>query len=442
MTSNSDGRATRITLFSFNTPPMRAFHMAWLAFFVCFFAWFSTAPLMAVVRRELQLTQAQVGHLLIASVASTIVARLLVGWLCDRVGPRLSYTALLILGAFPVAGIGLAQDYETFLLFRLAVGVVGASFVITQCHTSAMFAGNCIGTANATTAGWGNMGGGMAQIAMPMLVAALLEAGVGEFWGWRLAMVVPGAAMFVMGAAYYLLTQDSPEDRPPARGEIRTVARHKSDGPLLHTYADPRVWALAVAYAACFGVEITIHGMASLYLMDRFDAGLRTAGLVVGCFGLLALFARTIGGWLSDRVARSAGLPGRLLLLSGALLGEGVTLTLFSRCGSLWLAAAAMILFGLFVHLSSGATYAVVPFVRPKAVGSASGIVGAGGSLGAVASGFLLTSSLPWSTCLLIMGLAVTTCSFLLLFVRLSDADRPTDEAMDRVAGTAVAVSA
>ncbi|EMU04673.1 nitrate transporter transmembrane protein, partial [Acinetobacter baumannii ABNIH10] len=31
-------KATEIKLFSFSTPAMRAFHMTWLAFFVCFFA--------------------------------------------------------------------------------------------------------------------------------------------------------------------------------------------------------------------------------------------------------------------------------------------------------------------------------------------------------------------------------------------------------------------
>ena len=43
-------KATEIKLFSFSTPAMRAFHMSWLAFFVCFFAWFACAPLMPVIK--------------------------------------------------------------------------------------------------------------------------------------------------------------------------------------------------------------------------------------------------------------------------------------------------------------------------------------------------------------------------------------------------------
>jgi NNP family nitrate/nitrite transporter-like MFS transporter len=154
------GKATKISLFDFKNIQMRTFHMTWFAFFLCFFGWFGIAPLMAVVREDLSLTQEQVGNTIIASVAITVIARLFIGWLCDKIGPRKSYTWLLALGSIPVMTIGLADSYETFLMFRLAIGAIGASFVITQYHTSVMFAPNVVGTANATTAGWGNLGGG------------------------------------------------------------------------------------------------------------------------------------------------------------------------------------------------------------------------------------------------------------------------------------------
>ena len=149
-------KAASIDIFSVARPHMRAFHMSWFAFFLAFFGWFGIAPMMAIVRDDLGLTKAQVGNTVIASVAATIVARLFIGWLCDRIGPRTTYAGLLIIGSVPVMCIGLATSYESFLLFRLAIGVIGASFVITQYHTSVMFAPNVVGTANATTAGWGN----------------------------------------------------------------------------------------------------------------------------------------------------------------------------------------------------------------------------------------------------------------------------------------------
>ena len=94
---DAEGKATRIDLFSFRSPQMRTFHVTWVAFFLCFFAWFGIAPLMKVVREELGLTKEQIGNTIIASVAITVLARLFIGWLCDRVGPRLAYSWLLIL---------------------------------------------------------------------------------------------------------------------------------------------------------------------------------------------------------------------------------------------------------------------------------------------------------------------------------------------------------
>ena len=172
----SDGKAARIALFNFSTPAMRAFHMSWMAFFLCFFAWFGIAPLMKVVRDELHLTPDQVGWCIVGSVAITVLARVAAGWFCDRVGPRRAYTVLLLAGSFPVMAIGLSHSFETFLLFRVLIGVIGAAFVITQFHTTIMFAPNCVGTANATTAGWGNMGGGVTQAAMPLLFGVLVTS--------------------------------------------------------------------------------------------------------------------------------------------------------------------------------------------------------------------------------------------------------------------------
>src|SRR5215472_18543633 len=108
---NVQNKAAAIRLGDFRSAPMRAFHMSWLAFFLCFFGWFGIAPLMPVIREELHLTKAQIGNLTIASVAITVIVRALIGFLCDRIGPRRAYTWLLIVGSLPVMGVGFAHNY-------------------------------------------------------------------------------------------------------------------------------------------------------------------------------------------------------------------------------------------------------------------------------------------------------------------------------------------
>ena len=418
-------KATQINLFSLKSIQMRTFHTTWFAFFLAFFGWFGIAPLMAIVREDLMLTKAQVGNTIIASVAITVLVRVLIGPLCDRIGSRKAYTWLLILGSIPVMGIGFAQDYKSFLLFRLAIGAIGASFVITQYHTSVMFAPNCVGTANATTAGWGNLGGGVTQMVMPLIFTAALSFGVDKFLGWRLAMIIPGVALFIMGFVYYFYTQDAPDGDYKdlrERGELEP-AKGKGMESFMLAIKDYRVWALFVIYAACFGVELTINNVAALYYHDQFQLDVKTAGLIAGLFGLMNIFARTVGGFFSDLFAEKMGLRGRVLFLFGVLLGEGFMLIVFSQMAALILAVGTMIVFSLFVQISESATFGIVPFINKKALGAVAGIVGAGGNAGAVAAGFLFRAeNITIQQCLLFLGVMVVVASFATVLVRFSPA--------------------
>lgn len=409
-------RATRINLLDFHSPQMRAFHMAWFSFFLCFFGWFGIAPLMPVIRDELHLTKAQIGNSIIASVAITILARLVIGWLCDHIGPRRSYTILLLVGSIPVMGIGLAHSYSSFLLFRLAIGMIGASFVITQYHTTVMFAPKIVGTANATAAGWGNLGGGVTQVVMPIIFGGFVSMGLATWASWRLSMVVCGVLLLLTGIAYFFLTQDTPSGDWKTRPQhTRTNANHA----FISALKDPRVLALACIYAASFGMELTIDNIAALYFVDNFKLKLAAAGLVASSFGMMNIFARALGGIVSDKASLRWGLKGRTRLLGCTILCEGLALILFSRQHTLALAVATMMFTGLFVKMSNGATYSVTPFLNPKAVGAVAGIVGAGGNLGAVLAGFLFkTSSISWPQALTILGFVVVAISTLSLVVR------------------------
>lgn len=425
-------KATRIRLFDFTSPQMRAFHMSWFAFFLCFFAWFGIAPLMKVVRDEMSLTREQIGWCIIGSVAVTVLARLLIGWLCDRIGPRLAYTWLLLLGSIPVMAIGLATDYASFLLFRIGIGAIGASFVITQYHTSIMFAPNCVGTANATSAGWGNLGGGVTQLAMPLVFALFVGTlGLSDAAGWRASMFAAGLMCALTGVAYYFLTQDAPDGNfNELRARRLMPEKQAVNGTFLEACRDYRVWALFVIYGGCFGIELTINNVAALYFVDYFDHFQRmdtvqavgTAGLIASLFGLMNIFARTLGGVFGDRCGEKWGLSGRVKWLFVVLFCEGLTLMLFSRMGALALAIPTLILFSLFVQMSEGATFSVVPFINRRALGSVAGIVGAGGNAGAVAAGFLFkTDAITWPTALFILGALVTCCSFLAFAVNFSE---------------------
>ena len=425
------GKATRIKLFSFDTPQMRAFHMTWLAFFVCFYAWFAAAPLMPLISKEFALTKQQVADINIAAVLVTILVRLVIGPMCDRIGPRKAYIWLLLLGALPVFGLAFAQSYEALLFFRLAIGAIGASFVITQYHTTVMFAPNVVGTANATVGGWGNAGGGVTQSTMPLIVAALVGLGVEQAFSWRVALFVPGIAMVAMAYFYAKYTQDLPQGNLK---DLRAAGYEPEGGKkgglavFMAAMKNYRVWMLAITYGGCFGVEIFIHNIAAQYYVDTFGLSIASAGMAAGTFGLLALFARALGGIASDKVARSRGLDGRSTLLFVLMAGEGAGLLLFSQAPTVALAIGAMLAFGLFTHMACGATYALMPFVDRKALGGVAGIIGAGGNAGAVLAGILNRQVTSQQTCLLILGGVIMLTAVCSLVIRFSPEHKSNEQ--------------
>ncbi|CAM2065382.1 MFS transporter [Sulfidibacter corallicola] len=424
------GQAVKIRLTDFKSIPMRTFHITWFSFFTCFFSWFAIAPLMPVLRDEFQLTQSQIGNTIIASVAATIFVRLLLGRLCDRFGPRRMYTGLMILGSLAVMGIGLSTSYEHVLIFRLVIGGIGASFVLTQYHTSIMFAPNVVGTANATTAGWGNLGGGVTQMVMPLIFAGFLALGWSQAISWRLAMIIPGILLLGCAYAYWNWTSDYPSGEAPEPDP----AAEESESGFGQAAKDWRVWLLFLFYGACFGIELTVNNVAALYYTDRFGLSLTSAGLIAGLFGATNIFARSLGGWLADKSAVRAGLRGRVWFLAATLALEGIALFVFSKMSILPLAIASMIVFSIFVQMAEGATYAIVPFVNRKGLGSVAGIVGAGGNVGAVLAGFLFREAgISMANAFALLACGVTVCAFLAPLIRFSDAQSQSeDEAIRR----------
>ena len=330
----------------------------------------------------------------------------------------ISYTILLLVGAIPVLGIGLANSYESFLLFRLAIGIIGASFVITQFHTSMMFAPNIVGTANAVAGGWGNLGGGVTNLVMPLVAAAFVGLGyIDTGDSWRYAMIIPGLFLLLMAFIYYRYTSDTPQGNYK---EINQKRKERKKGTFLIALKDYRTWILAVAYAACFGIEITVDNVAAIFFVDHYNASIIAAGALAGIFGFMNIFARALGGIFSDKVGKRYGLRGKGLLLSLFLLLEGIGIIMFAQAGSLGMAIVSMLFFALFLKMANGGTYSIVPFINKDAIGSVAGIVGAGGNIGAMLVGFLFKSSaISYATAFLYIGIGVSVIGVIVFMVQL-----------------------
>ena len=178
-------KAQRLNLFDIQNVSIRTFWLTSFTFFLCFFAWFGIVPFMPDVVKSLGLTPEEKYNSIILAVFGTIFARLILGNLCDKFGPRLCYTFLLCFCSIPLFYLYFVETYVGFIICRFFIGFIGASFVITQYHTSQMFDDNCVGMANATSAGWGNLGGGANRLFMPILGGIIISLGVSDLMAWR-----------------------------------------------------------------------------------------------------------------------------------------------------------------------------------------------------------------------------------------------------------------
>mmetsp|Transcript_835 Transcript_835/g.1374 ORF Transcript_835/g.1374 Transcript_835/m.1374 type:complete len:680 (-) Transcript_835:373-2412(-) len=427
---DAEHRAKQLLVFSFAQPHMRAFHLAWFGFFATFFSTFAAAPLLPYIKVSLQLTKSQMAAAAMASVGSTIFFRLVMGLIADTCGARKGLSILLLITIPPLLAMMYVTDAIGFIVCRSLIGIGLASFVACQAWVSVMFSKKIVGLANATAGGWGNLGGGFTNFVMPLLFAAMSSFGMQDDRAWRVCFIFPAVMHLVIGIAAF-----SGRDLPDGNfDELESSgAKQKSDGSVVLRVGMTNVnaWILALLYGMSFGVELTVTNEAALYFHEYHGLSVSVAGLLASAFGMMNLFARSLGGFASDASAARFGMRGRITVLFFAHLCEGFFCILLglittsqplnhiAATNSAGCAVAILSIFSLFVQIAEGATYSIVPQVSRPALGIVSGLVGAGGNLGSVVTEALFFSSeaVRTDTAFVHMGIAILLTSLFCLFI-------------------------
>jgi MFS transporter, NNP family, nitrate/nitrite transporter len=225
----------------------RILHLTWFAFFLTFVVWFNFPPFATTIVQEFGLTPQQAGTIGLCNVALTVPARIIIGMLLDKYGPRLTYSLLLLYAAIPCLIFATATSFNQLVLGRLLMGIVGAGFVIGIRMTAEWFPPKEVGTAEGIYGGWGNFGSSFAAFTMVIIAGALtflpgsfqfsepqtfniLGANFSsDVLNWRATIAASGLVAALYGIFYYFNVTDTPPGkvyrRPKsARGiEVTTV---------------------------------------------------------------------------------------------------------------------------------------------------------------------------------------------------------------------------
>jgi NNP family nitrate/nitrite transporter-like MFS transporter len=372
---------------------------------------------------------------------------------------------LLIAGAIPIGLSGLVTGFEGLVVVRIFIGILGATFVPCQTWTTHMFNRNIVGSANALVGGWGNMGGGLTYILMPLVFGGLLNQGLSNHDAWRVAMVIPACICIIVGISCLLFVDDCPQGqwrdhKPPtpveetnviAEKEVQTITVSDDSKPeptkaiieeekqidnqvnkkgvetksimkkFLLALKNHNVIILMMMYACAFGVELAVDNVIGIFFASQFGLDQHSSSYIGSSFGLMNLFSRATGGFLSDYANSKIGMRGRLLVQFLILFMEGVFLIVFRfSLGSLSSAIVVLIIFSFFTQACCGSSFGIVPFVDPAIMGAVSGLVGAGGNIG----GFFFNYVFKWyaydkPTGFLILGIAVLAVSFTTFALRI-----------------------
>jgi NNP family nitrate/nitrite transporter-like MFS transporter len=424
----------------------RILHMTWFAFFLSFVVWFNFAPFATTVQESLGLSTTQVRTLAICNVALTVPARIIIGMLLDKFGPRVTYSALLVFAAIPCTMFALAQDFNTLVVSRLLLSIVGAGFVIGIRMVAEWFPPREIGLAEGIYGGWGNFGSAAAAFALPSVALGLGVLSGGQA-NWRLAIALTGIAAAVYGVIYFFSVQDTPTgkvyQRPARHGGMEVTS--KRDFWFLLAMNIPLTGVLAllawrltqVGFLNSVGLIISWLFLLGLYLFqaykcwdvnkelmigkkhypaeDRykfnqvalleltyfvnFGSELAVVSILPAFFELTFSLNKTQAGMIAASYAfmNLAARPGGGLI-SDTLGSRKWTMTILTGCMGIgyflmstqnsnwWLPATIVITMAcsFFVQAGEGSTFAIVPLIKRRVTGQIAGNVGAYGNVGAV----------------------------------------------------------
>lgn len=462
----------KLNIFDLSKPNIRILHHTWFAFFMTFVVWLGLGPMMPFIKEALSLTDQQAKVLLILNVAMTIPARIVVGMLVDKLGPRIMYTGILVLGGAISIGFAWVESYEKLALMRFLSGFIGAGFVVGIRMIGEWFPAKQTGLAQGIYGGWGNFGSAGAAMTLPFIAAS-----VGGEDGWRIALTLASIIAIVYGVIYYFVVSDTPKGstyfKSKKMGSMEVTSRAdlvlyilmniplflalalltwklspaqlglitagssyviyglltavylvqvwkiwrvnahilKTPVPQLHRYKFKQVAILDWAYFVTFGTELAVVSMLALFYVSWFDIPKVSAALLAGVYPFVNLVARPGGGWLSDIIGRRR----TLIIVFAGITASFLVLGLVNQTWPVWLVVAITIVGGIFSKAGSGAVYAMVPLVQRRMTGQIAGMAGAFGNVGAVT--FLTVNSLvSYDLFFLFIGIIAAAVFVLILF--------------------------
>merc|ERR1712070_764306 len=123
-------------------------------------------------------------------------------------------------------------------------------------------------------------------------------------------MQIPACAFIMCAIGLKCLCQDT-----PTKLRFEPSDTGKSSASMwdyVEVLKDFRVVVMIFQYSACFGTELAMNAQLATHFRVYFEMESGSAAILAGSFGLMNLFARSLGGVFSDFMFAKFAFPGRI----------------------------------------------------------------------------------------------------------------------------------
>jgi MFS transporter, ACS family, glucarate transporter len=352
------------------------------------------------------LTDVQLGKVFSALVAGYALFQTIGGQLADRFGPRRVLTGGVVWwGIFTALTALVPANFAGALIAFMTVRfLLGAGEAVIY-PAANQFVSRWIpvrerGIAN----GWIFAGVGAGAGLTPPLITYLMI-----HYGWRSSFWVCAVLGLIVGGVWFLIARDSPQEHPGvSSSELATIQSGltvaNSSGtpnqkpdlarvPWRRVAQSLDVWALTVSYF-CYGYVAWIF----FSWFYRYLAKVRGLNLKASAFYsmlpfLAMLVCCLVGGLINDRLTKRRGpRVGRCFVAAASMVIAGVFIALGARAEEVRLASVVLAGGAGALYLSQSSFWSVTADIAGGSAGSVSGFMNMGGQIGGAVTGSLT----PW----------------------------------------------
>lgn len=337
---------------------------AFLYFDISFMIWGMLGPLAVVIAGDYPMDPVQKANLVALPVLGGSILRLVLGFLADRIGPKLTAQIGMVVTLVPLLlGWLWVDSLDQLYVVAILLGVAGASFAAALPLAGQWYPKEHQGLAMGI-AGAGNSGTVLATLFANRLAQ--------HFGSWEIVFglaIIPIVLVFIY---FSLFARNSPNRPAPKRlSEYGNVLKQRD------------AWVFCALYCVTFGGFVGLANYLTIFFNTQYGLSAVQAADITTICVIAGSFFRPVGGFLADRIGGS-----RMLMFLYA--GAAIMLIGVSFLPPLWLVVSLLFIGMMCLGAGNGSVFQLVPQRFAGEIGLVTGIVGAAGGLGGYALPLIL----------------------------------------------------